>query len=520
MRGTTRALTLALTFAAAAATNVAEGSRSCAAPQPTEVVPSLLQASKEKSSFVASQEAQKAFLLAKQSNHAQTGVNNWVGKFDMLEKVPVSSETTALAEVDVGLATLNLERPSGELLSRDGLGMKFFGAFPGVDMVVTPLDKYTPHEGHPSGSKHGYGVISMQGGTSTTFKFQFVKSGTSEPVAVKKLYFTMDNLDKQRSLRQEVSMLTSFNNVFLDPHSSIQWHRRNGTEPSSFIAQAPEQAHQAGSLKEERSSSLTWAFVSTSEIVMKLATPGGRSVDGRNFYFSGLSSLTKKTCMKTAESTDLKLDNVMYSNLGGEGPSIGAQRAIRYGKVAEVDGKEVDLIVRNTAGIYTPADPESNGMYNGFGMISVSPGVDANFSFSFVEHGGTKAVFMKDLMLTFHDFDRASEDGTSTSLNVRGFKRAYLSSNTKFEMDNLGGSWYGFNHKISDLKFERHSMPYSPLRLTEEEQARSVAVEFPVANVVNMGIQMDRSREGYFRNLYFSGVSRLSVARETPFVCF
>jgi len=501
MRRATRAVTaLAMAYAASSA-NVVEECSSCDVT--AEHVPSLLQASKA-STAVAS----------KESNHAQIGVNAWAGKFDLLEKVPVSTETLNLQEVDVGTTGLKLDGVTGSLPQ----GLRYMKVFPGVDMLVTPLDEYKPQDGHKSGSKQGYGFISMKGGSSTTFKFQFVKADTTQAVSIKKLYFTMANLDTQGALKQEVSMLTSFNNVFLDPACNIHWHRRNGTQPSSFLAKAGGSV--AGSLKEERHNSLTWSFLSTSEIVLKLGTPGGAPMEGRNFYFSGLSSLTKKTCMKTAETTDLKLDKITYSNLGGEGPSVGSQRAIRYADVAEVDGKSIDLLVKNTDGYYRAADAEHNGAYNGFGTISVQPGVDANFSFTFVEHNGMKAVPVKDLVLSFHDFDRAPETPLATSVLVRGFKRAYVSTNTKFDMEAVGGSWYSFNHRISDAKFSRHSVPKSPLRLTDEDQARSVSVEFPSASVVNMAIQMDDSADSYPRSLYFSGVSRLAAARETPFVCF
>jgi len=454
-------------------------------------------------------------VASKESNHQQIGVNAWAGKFDLLEKVPVSPETMSLPEVDVGLNSLHLDSVTGDVSSK---GMRYMSVFNGVDMVVTALDEYKSRDGHKNGKKQGFGVINMEGGTSTTFKFQFVKEKTSEPVSVKKLYFTMANVDGG-SLKQEVTMLTSFDNVFLDPACSVHWHRRNGTQPSSFIGKAAGRGGAAG-LKEERANSLTWSFLSTSEIVMKLGTPGGSAVDGRSFYFSGLSSLTKKACMKTASSTDLKFNTVLYSNLGGEGPNFGSPKSMRFSDVAEVDGKSVDVIVKNTAGLYRPEDPSMNGASNGFGMISTGSGVDANFSFSFVEHGNNKAVLMKDLVLTFHDFDRAPENGMATALLVKGFKRAYVSSNTKFDMEAVGGSWYAFNHEISDAKFSRVGVPKSPLRLTEEEQARSVSVEFPQASTVNVAFQMEEMREKYPRNLYFSGVSRLSAARETPFVCF
>eukprot|EP00971_Amphidinium_carterae_P335011 6470641-Amphidinium_carterae.1 len=266
---------------------------------------------------------------------------------------------------------------------------------------------------------------------------------------------------------------------------------------------------------------MTWSFLAVSELRIKLATPGGSSGQSRSFYFGGQSSLTKKNCMKAAEMTALNFGEMEYNNLGGFGPSVGGPRAIRYSKVTKVDDMDVDLILKNTAGEYRPSDPARNGARNGFAMINIESGMDANFSFSFVKHGGMEPVNVQDIALTFHDIDRAPDHGPATSILGKGFKRAYLSENTQFfEMEELGGKWYSFNNRVKDDRFARKSFPPSPLRLTEEQQSRSVSMEWPQATTVSVGVQMDGGQTSWSRNLYISGVSRLSAARETPFICW
>jgi len=460
--------------------------------------------------------AERAPALLQQLQHVQT--TSGIAKLPVLTKVPVSTDSANLEYVDVGSESMKLWRVSG-----NSGELRYGEVFKGVDMLVKPLDTYTPGDAKKNGLEKGYGVINLKGGTQTTFKFQFLKHDTEVPVTISKLYFTMANIDLNSGTKDEVSMLTAFDQIYLDPQSSVHWTFRNGTSPAVFLATAAEPL--TFGTKEHRRDTVTWKFLSVSELTMTLATPGGKDYESRNFHFSGKSSLTKDTCLKRSEANnDLDLSTLEYSNLGGYGPTIGSPKAMRFKNVANVDGHSVDMIIKNTAGRYAPGDQANNGIIDGLASMNVQPGTDANFTFSFVKTGGNEAVTLDTVHITFLDLDRAPEsNGQTVEIESHGMRRAFLSTSSKYEMRELGQGHYNFVSKISDPdKFSRRTLPECPMRLTEEQQSRSVSFEFQEASILHFSIKMGKARRGeviFPRNLYITGSSRLTAGRETPFIC-
>jgi hypothetical protein len=50
--------------------------------------------------------------------------------------------------------------------------------------------------------------------------------------------------------------------------------------------------------------------------------------------------------MPKAVDLDFKLSNLIHNNLGGWGPQILDPQEMRYANIAEVDGTDIDLVIR------------------------------------------------------------------------------------------------------------------------------------------------------------------------------
>jgi len=75
--------------------------------------------------------------------------------------------------------------------------MRFTNTLPGVDMVVKADQNYQAHNSAKNGVHlEKFGRISMKSGTQSMFNFQFVKSGTDEPVRVHEFIFSVFDIDQ------------------------------------------------------------------------------------------------------------------------------------------------------------------------------------------------------------------------------------------------------------------------------------------------------------------------------------
>lgn len=93
------------------------------------------------------------------------------------------------------ISTNNL-RGVGPNLNDQG-NMRFTETLPGVDLVVKADENYQAYNSARNGVHQGkFGRINMLSGTSTVLNFQFVRSGTEEPVTVDEFIFTVFDLDQ------------------------------------------------------------------------------------------------------------------------------------------------------------------------------------------------------------------------------------------------------------------------------------------------------------------------------------
>jgi len=75
--------------------------------------------------------------------------------------------------------------------------MRVLETLPGVDLVIRADQNYVAHNPARNGIHLGkFGRINMKSGTSTILNFQFVRSGTDEPVKVHEFVFTVFDIDQ------------------------------------------------------------------------------------------------------------------------------------------------------------------------------------------------------------------------------------------------------------------------------------------------------------------------------------
>jgi len=90
--------------------------------------------------------------------------------------------------------------------------MRVVETLPGVDLVIRPKaeQNYVAHDSSKNGNYLGkFGRINMKAGTSTIFNFQFVRSGTMQPVKVKEFVFTLFNIAEYKGCFGRMSVNAS-----------------------------------------------------------------------------------------------------------------------------------------------------------------------------------------------------------------------------------------------------------------------------------------------------------------------
>mmetsp|Transcript_41855 Transcript_41855/g.76020 ORF Transcript_41855/g.76020 Transcript_41855/m.76020 type:complete len:688 (+) Transcript_41855:60-2123(+) len=426
-----------------------------------------------------------------------------------------------LDEVKTGGEGMKLTSVSGKLPE----GLRYEEVFPGVDLVVMAADAYVG-AGALNGIEQGLGAISLKGSSNTTFKFRFYKTGTETHVSVDELYFSFVDLDKSQDLTEQVEMLTGSDHVYIDQTSSVKWMRRDGGNASQFTGTilAP-----GGMPINDMKKSISWRFMHVAEVALKLTASGGNPAEARVFYFTGKTKLTKDACIKeTPIPSDISLTKVGYSNLAGRGPSVLSPHGMLFKGImnksdskAELGYRSIDLMVMNTEGKYEPQNSDQNGHNGVFGSINFEGGRKSNFSFTFMASGEVEP--MEDFVLTILDVAKTptgcSASGVTDKIEIRGISKAYLSDNSKFHMEEMGGGYYGFTGRFLDDKYAAVELPSNPFHLTPEQQSRSFAVQFSSASVIDITFDMTSLPAGTGRTIYFAGHSRLSSGGEVPFVC-
>jgi len=104
-----------------------------------------------------------------------------------------------------------------------------------VDLRVLAMDSYRSAQKWRNGiNDYNFGIINMNAGTSTDFKFQFLDAETGKPVALKCFYFTVIDLDSGRGRTTESVTVKGFKQYWLMPGSEVNVSQ--GSKGTTFTA--------------------------------------------------------------------------------------------------------------------------------------------------------------------------------------------------------------------------------------------------------------------------------------------
>lgn len=120
---------------------------------------------------------------------------------------------------------------------------------------------------------------------------------------------------------------------------------------------------------------------------------------------------------ENAVSLDFSSSAVSVNNLGGRGPSEGAEE-IRFQNIGVASGRSFDLVVQATTA-YEPANTDDNGLVAALGRISLQSGHSVGLRFSLQDTTTNAAVTLPEFYFTLLDIDQES-------MHIR--ERIYVSS--------------------------------------------------------------------------------------------
>ena len=197
---------------------------------------------------------------------------------------------------------------------------------------------------------------------------------------------------------------------------------------------------------------------------------------------------------------DFTKATIAYSNLGGAGPDVGANEAIRLNNVGtNTDGTSLDLIV-TSRGPYVANNARLNGISGAFGQINVAIGSSVDLTLQFVRGKTNQPATLGHAMLTFYDFDKG---GTNWEvLTMRNYQTYTLTADTEIIPDGTAAS-STFTASVFGTGSDN---PRDPRDLTPLQARRSVAFTFKGASSIDLTFSSPGSGGGG-RNFLFAGKS-------------
>lgn len=208
---------------------------------------------------------------------------------------------------------------------------------------------------------------------------------------------------------------------------------------------------------------------------------------------------------------------LLSNNLGGLGPRKEDRPYIRYGWVAQWEGKFVDLIIYNISEYSVPhsKDVRSNGMRNLFGVVNVQCGRPVELGLKFVDSESSEEVHPQKVQWSFFDLSMARYGRLREAIEIHHFHSYVVSSSSQLKKASLQNG----RHVFAATQYgERQSQPLAPVSLTEEEESRSIT--FVLSNVslaARLKVEGGPNCPG-MREFHFSGLSQLEACAGVEYV--
>ncbi|KAK3265345.1 hypothetical protein CYMTET_25960, partial [Cymbomonas tetramitiformis] len=210
--------------------------------------------------------------------------------------------------------------------------------------------------------------------------------------------------------------------------------------------------------------------------------------------------------------TEILIDKVAHSNLGGVGPDLDAPKEIRYSEVAQAqDSSWLDLVVVNTSTFSTTEG--SSGKKNEFGRILVKYGSYVELTFSLVLSGTDTPAEPSTFYFSFSDLDTGNSGNNPEAVRAINFARYVLTDDTDLTATVLRSGETRFKAQSEGTTLDN---PESPDNLTDYQQAHSVLLLYENTASFDIRLQVGGEKQdgqgGEGRNFFFAGANNMRDA--------
>lgn len=196
-------------------------------------------------------------------------------------------------------ATVNNLRGVGPNRNDEG-HMRVVETLPGVDLIIKANEDYVAYNPAKNGIHLGkFGRINMKAGTSAIFNFQFVRSGTMEPVKVNNFMFTVFDIDEYQHCYGRMSVNASHyrsyhvsdgTQVITKTDAGAPGREASSVFMSSMVGTSSDNPTHPMELTAEQAKR-TVTFVFKNRKFFNIGVEVSDAPSGKNFIFGGKSNL-------------------------------------------------------------------------------------------------------------------------------------------------------------------------------------------------------------------------------------
>jgi len=202
--------------------------------------------------------------------------------------------------------------------------------------------------------------------------------------------------------------------------------------------------------------------------------------------------------------TTLALDGVEHNNLGGQGPDLGPEGIVWYGREILGNGKVKRKIhvEAHAESEYKPLkhpDPH-NGVRGEFGQVVVPSGHDVKIRFRFKDSYTGRTLTMHKAAISFYDLDQGRHNNSREFVHVFGKHEVKMVSKSKrdFELDHVDGHLAFMANHFGTAS----GNPHTPEHLTHKQKDRAVIFRF--TDVDHILVQFGSTKGPAFRKFNFA----------------
>lgn len=438
----------------------------------------------------------------------------------------------------------------------------FSNVFPGsgrhVDLEIVNKTPYYPHNQQHNGVIGGFGSISLGADSNTEFEFRLLDREEKQSKAVAR-DFEMSFLNLQAGMDPTTGMIDALPSIAVPEAQTFKLSDKSFVqhEGGVFSARAyadvpvPAQPHQ---LRINQLQGSVRLKMGVPTFHVKTNVSKGASGE-RRLLFTGPTNLacpfraycssfkcpSDMTLTQTANSTPcagavctdvdvptccrfvaceseaaMVFDNVLYSNLGGQGPDVAREDemfrkdSIVYGDVFPYSGFNINLVITvRPESAYYPYNVVRNRDHNGYGIINVDTGSSVDLTFSFRDAVTNKPFKFTKFFFTLSGIDQQEEMGIET-VKIWGAELHVVTPHSELaiEKDEEDGS-LSFTSRIpgGHEGDKSHPMTWTGAILNHTATVLMPAVE-------HFHLQLSSTSGWTGRNFVFAGQSSLVCGRK------